>query len=61
MKPYVITAMTLVAYDGAKIPLEVVKREIITRSVKSIKEQILDSFSAMKNRPIDVELKIKYV
>lgn len=61
MKPYVITSAVLVTYDGKKIPLERIRSEIITRPIKLTKERILDAFSMMKDKPVDVELKIKYI
>ena len=61
MKPYVIASAVLITYDGKKIPLEHIESEIITRPVKSTKERILDAFSTMKDKPVDVKLKIKYV
>ena len=61
MKPYVITSSVLVTYDGKKIPLENIESEIITRPIQLTKERILDTFSMMKDKPVDVELKIKHI
>lgn len=61
MSPYVITSAVLITYDGKKIPLENIESEIITRPIQLTKERILDAFSMMKDKPVDVELKIKHI
>ncbi len=61
MKPYVITSAVLITYDGKKIPLERIRSEIITRPIQLTKERILDAFSTMRDKPVDVELKIRYI
>lgn len=61
MGPYVITSAVLITYDGKKIPLENIESEIMTRPIQLTKERILDAFSMMKDKPVDVELKIKYM
>lgn len=61
MSPYVITSAVLITYDGKKIPLERIRSEIITRPIQLTKERILDTFSTMRDKPVDVELKIKYI
>lgn len=61
MSPYVITSAVLITYDGKKIPLENIKSEIMTRPIQSTKERILDAFSMMKDKPVDVELKVRYI
>jgi hypothetical protein len=61
MSPYVITSAVLITYDGKKIPLENIESGIMTRPIQLTKERILDVFSMMKDKPVDVELKIKYI
>lgn len=61
MSPYVITSAVLITYDGKKIPLENIESEIMTRPIQLTKERILDAFSMMKDKPVDVELKVKYI
>lgn len=61
MSPYVITSAVLITYDGKKIPLENIESEIMTRPIQLTKERILDAFSMMKDKPVDVELKIKHI
>lgn len=59
--PYVITSAVLITYDGKKIPLENIESEIMTRPIQLTKERILDAFSTMKDKPVNVELKIKHI
>lgn len=33
----------------------------MTRPIQLTKERILDAFSMMKDKPVDVELKVKYI
>lgn len=61
MKPYIITSMSLITYSGRKIPLEIVESHILTKPLEVIKDKLLDTFSTMKDKPVSVELKIKYV
>jgi hypothetical protein len=61
MKPYIITSMSLITYSGRKIPLEIVESHILTKPLEVIKDKLLDTFSTMKDKPVNVELKIKYV
>ena len=61
MSPYVITSAVLITYDGKKIPLENIESEIMTRPIQLTKERILDAFSTMKDKPVNVELKIKLI
>ena len=56
IKPYIIQSATLITYNGRKVPLE-----IISKPVKIVKEQILDAFSAMVDRPVKVLLRIRYI
>lgn len=53
--------MTLITYSGRKLPLLVVEEKLIDIPVRIVKEKILDSFSTMIDKPVNVELKIKYV
>lgn len=61
MSPCVITSAVLITYDGKKIPLENIESEIMTRPIQLTKERILDAFSTMKDKPVNVELKIKHI
>lgn len=60
-RPYKIKSIVLVLYDGRKIPVEIVEDKILDRPIKAVKESILDAFSTMRNNPVDVEIKVKYV
>lgn len=53
--------MVLITYSGKKLPLTVIESYILTKPLKAIKEKLLDAFSTMKDKPVNVELKIKYV
>ena len=53
--------MSLITYSGRKIPLEIVESQILTKPLKAIKEKLLDGFSTMKDKPVNVELKIKHI
>lgn len=61
MKPYIITSMAL--YYRKRYFLAAICNEshILTKSLEITKERILDTFSMMKDKPVDVELKIKYI
>jgi hypothetical protein len=48
-------------YNGSKIPVSVVEERIIDIPIRIIKEKVLDAFSSMKDNPVDVILKVKYV
>ena len=61
MKPYIITSMSLITYSGRKIPLEIVESHILTKPLKAIKEKLLDAFSTMIDKPVNVELKIRHI
>lgn len=61
MKPYIITSMSLITYSGRKISLEIIESHILTKPLETIKDKLLDAFSTMKDKPVSVELKIKYV
>lgn len=60
-KPYVINSMELITYSGKHLPLEIIEMNILDEPVKKLKERILDSFSMMKDCPVDVKLGIKYI
>lgn len=60
-KPYIIQSVILVTYDGKKMPLEIINHNIISKPIKVVKEQILDAFSSMVNKPIKVLLKVRYI
>lgn len=61
MKPYIITSMSLITYSGKKIPLTVIESHILTKPLKAIKEKLLDAFSTMIDKPVNVELIIKLI
>lgn len=61
MKPYIIISMALITYSGKKIPLTVIESHILTKPLKAIKDKLLDAFSTMKDKPVNVELKIKHI
>lgn len=61
MKPYIITSMSLITYSGKKISLTVIESHILTKPLKVIKDKLLDAFSTMKDKPVNVELKIKHI
>ena len=68
-RPYVIQSITLLTYNGSKIPVSVVEERIIGEfyqfnidiPIRIIKEKVLDAFSSMEDNPVDVILKVKYV
>ncbi len=60
-KPYIIQSVILVTYDGKKMPLEIIDHNIISKPIKVVKEQILDAFSSMVNKPVKVLLKVRYI
>lgn len=61
MKPYIITSIALITYSGKKIPLEVIDSQILKKPLKIVKEMFLDAFSTMTDKPVNVELKVKYI
>lgn len=60
-QPYVIEKVTLITYNGTRLPLEIIDHEIITKPVKIVKEQILDAFSTMVDKPVKVLLHVRYI
>ena len=60
-RPYVIQSITLLTYNGSKIPVSVVEERIIDIPIRIIKEKVLDAFSSMEDNQVDVILKVKYV
>jgi hypothetical protein len=60
-QPYVIEKVTLITYNGTRLPLEIIDHEIITKPVKLVKEQILDAFSTMVDKPVKVLLHVRYI
>lgn len=61
MKPYIVKGITLVFYDGEREELAVLESRITDRHPRLLKEEILDRFSCMKNPPVKVELKVKWL
>lgn len=59
--PYIIQEIILITYSGRKLPLTIVDKKIIDIPVQLTKDQILDAFSSMKDKPVDVKLKVKYI
>ena len=53
--------MSLITYSGRKIPLAIVESHILTKPLKAIKEKLLDAFSTMIDKPVNIELKIKHI
>lgn len=60
-RPYIINSMELITYSGKHLPLEIIETKILDAPINVLKERILDSFSMMKDRPVDVKLGIKYI
>lgn len=60
-RPYIVQDVTLVTYSGRRISLSLVEYKIIDVPVRLVKEKIFDSFSAMVDKPVDVELKVRYI
>lgn len=58
-RPYVIQSITLLTYNGSKIPVSVVEERIIDIPIRITKEKALDAFSSMKDNPVDVILESK--
>lgn len=59
--PYKLKGITLVFYDGKREDMEVIDSDITDMHPRLLKEKILDGFSMMKNPPVKVELKIKWI
>ena len=59
--PYVIERATLITYNGRRLPLEIIDHKIISKPGKMVKEQILDAFSAMVDKPVKVVLHVRYI
>lgn len=60
-QPYIIERVILITYNGRRLPLEIIDHEIITKPVKMVKEQILDAFSTMVDKPVKVVLHVRYI
>lgn len=59
--PYIIEGVTLITYSGKKLPLTIVEKNIIDLPIRLTKNKILDAFASMKDKPVDVKLKVKYI
>jgi len=59
--PYIIQEIILITYSGRKLPLTIVDKRIIDIPIGLTKDKILNAFSSMKDKPIDVKLKVKYI
>ena len=53
-RPYVIQSITLLTYNGSKIPVSVVEERIIDIPIRIIKEKVLDAFSSMEDNPVEL-------
>lgn len=60
-QPYRIKSITLITYDGKKIPVQLAQSEILSKPLKLVKEQILDAFSTIKDKPVKVILKTQQI
>lgn len=47
-EPYIIKSLTLLTYDGRRIPIEVVKSEIIKEPIHKVKDRIYNKFKNYK-------------
>lgn len=47
-EPYIIKSLTLLTYDGRRIPIEVVKSEIIKEPLHKVKNRLYDKFKDFK-------------
>lgn len=59
--PYIIKALTLTTYSGRQLPVEVVEKKILYIPLTRVKEKVLNAFSSMKDKPVDVRFEVKYV
>ena len=59
--PYIIQEIILITYSGRTLPLTIVDKRIIDIPIGLTKDKILNAFSSMKDKPIDVKLKVKYI
>ena len=60
-RPYIIQQLSLVTYSGRTIPLQVLEAEILDKPQRLVKEKVLDAFSTMVDRPVNVKMKVKYI
>lgn len=59
--PCIIQKITLVTYSGKQLPLAIMGKKIIDIPIKLDKSKIIDAFSSMKDKPVDVKLKVSYI
>lgn len=59
--PHIIQEIILITYSGRKLPLTIIDKRIIDTPIRLTKDKILNAFSSMKDKPIDVKLKVKYI
>ena len=59
--PNIIQEIILITYSGRKLPLTIIDKRIIDTPIRLTKDKILNAFSSMKDKPIDVKLKVKYI
>lgn len=60
-KPYIITSLSLVTYGGRVLPVDLFDQEIIDQPVRLVEDRVLKAFASMKDQPVKVNLKVKYV
>lgn len=63
VRPYKVIGATLKYYDGHSVYVDILDREIRTSPIKITEELLLDSFCqiGLKNPPVGIKAKIKYV
>ena len=59
-RSYIIKKIILITYDK-KIVFDIIDKGIIDRPIKLVKEEILDTFSTMKDKPVKVKIEKEYV
>lgn len=60
-RSYIIQKIILTTYNGKRISLNNIETGIINTPIKLVKEKILDAFAAMKDNPVKVNIKVKYI
>lgn len=60
-QPYIIEKMIIITYSGNKIPLEIKGNIIMDKPKRILKESILDQFSSLEDKPVNVILKTRTV
>ena len=60
-RSYIIKKIILITYDDKKIVFDIIDKGIKDRPIKLVKEEILDTFSTMKDKPVKVKIEKEYV